>query len=206
MSRDAGVLDRTIPFYNLILRCDRWERKAPVPPEGVRLRGWRPGDEAAWAALEHEIGDFGSPEEARAYFVRTYCGQPDAPGRRCLFAEDGEGRVLGTCTAWRDPRGEEEIASLHWLAVSPGAQGRGLGKALCRAALEVFRDLGEFPVYIHTQPWSWKALLLYVREGFRLQRSDCFAAYENQYVQGMETLRTVVTPAQYGELLRCSQD
>ena len=201
-----SVPDRSIPFYNLILRCDRWQRRDPDLPEGVRLRGWQPGDEAAWAALEYEIGDFASQEEALAYFAETYGRDPRALARRCRFAVDGEGRVLGTCTAWRDPREQGEIASLHWLAVSPHAQGRGLGRALCRETLAVFQDLGEFPVYIHTQPWSWKALLLYVREGFRLQRTDCFAAYENQYAQGMETLRAVVTPEQYAELLRCSRD
>lgn len=201
-----GLPDRSVPFYNLILRLDHWQRRDPVLPEGFRLRFYQPGDEAAWAALEYGIGDFDPQEEARAYFVQTYGSHAQDLARRCLFAVDGGGRVAGTCCAWRDPRGGGEVASLHWLAVSPEAQGRGLGKALCREALAVFQDLGEFPVYIHTQPWSWKALLLYVREGFRLQRTDRFAAYENQYAQGMETLRAVVTPEQYAELLRCSRD
>ena len=202
----SDTLDRSIPFYNLILRCDSWERKEPVLPEGVRLRGWRPGDEEAWAALEYEIGDFDTPEEARDYFISAYCGDLQELALRCLFAEGDGGRVLGTCTAWRDPRGAGEIASLHWLVVSPEAQGRGLGKALCWETLSMFQALGEFPVYIHTQPWSWKAVLLYVQEGFRLQRTDCFAAYENQYAQGMEVLRTILPPELYRELLRCSQD
>ena len=201
-----GLPDRSVPFYNLILRLDHWQRRAPVLPEGFRLRFYQPGDEAAWAALEYGIGDFDPQEEARAYFVQTYGSHAQDLARRCLFAVDGGGRVAGTCCAWRDPRGGGEVASLHWLAVSPEAQGRGLGKALCREALAVFQDLGEFPVYIHTQPWSWKALLLYVREGFKIQRTDSFAAYENQYQQGMETLRDLLPRDLYAELFRCSQD
>lgn len=198
--------DRTIPFYNLILRCGGWRRRDALAPEGFSLRSYQPGDEAAWAALEHEIGDFDTPEEARAYFARAYLSRPEEAARRCLFAVDGRGRAVGTCTAWRDRRKTGTCASLHWLAVSPACQGKGLGRALCRRTLEVFQDLGEFPVYIHTQPWSWKAVLLYVREGFLLQKTDTFGDYENQYALGMEALRAVLPPGEYRELLRYSED
>lgn len=200
------ALDRTIPFYNLILRCDRWQRRDTPLPEGFRLRGFRPGDEDGWAALEYGIGDFDTLEEARDYFVRTYCARPQELAGRCLFAVDERGRVAGTCTAWRDSRRGGDAASLHWLAVSPEHQGKGLGKVLCRKTLEIFQDSGEFPVYIHTQPWSWKAVLLYIREGFRLQKTDTFGEYENQYAQGMETLRAVLSPEQYRELLQCTEE
>lgn len=202
----SHALDRTIPFYNLILRCGCWQRRKPSLPEGFSLRGYQPGDEEAWAALEYEIGDFDTPEAARDYFAGTYCAAPGELEKRCLFAIDGQGRVAGTCTAWRDRRGAGEIASLHWLAVSPAHQGKGLGKALCRGTLEIFQDLGEFPVYIHTQPWSWKALLLYMREGFRLQKTDTFGAYTNQYELGMEALRAVLSPEQYREAAACSEE
>lgn len=199
--------DRSIPFYNLILRCSGWQGAETPPPEGFRLRLYQPGDEAAWAALEYEIGDFASPEDALDYFVRTYGPHPRELARRGVFAVDRRDRVVGICTAWRDRDADgREAASLHWLAVSPETQGRGLGKALCRRALAVFRELGESPVYIHTQPWSWKALRLYVREGFRLQRTDTFGGYENQYSQGMEALSVALPEAWFRELVRCSED
>lgn len=195
-----NVLDRTIPFYNLILRCDCWQHREIYLPEGFFLRFYQMGDEANWAALEYEIGDFDTPADAEDYFLKTYSKCPQYLKTRCLFAVDKRGRVVGTCTAWRDLRGNEKVASLHWLAVSPVEQGKGLGRALCRRALEIFWTQKEFPVYIHTQPWSWKAVLLYVREGFRLQKIDTFGNYSNQYALGMETLRAVLTPAQYMEL------
>lgn len=203
---NPNELDRTIPFYNLILRCDGWQGTAEPPPEGFRLRGFRPGDEDAWAALECKIGDFASREEARDYFIRTYGPHPRDLARRCVFAVDGQGRAVGTCTAWRDPGADGgEVASLHWLAVSPGQQGMGLGRALCRKTLSIFRELGEFPVYIHTQPWSWKALLLYVREGFLLQRAGTFGGYENQYAQGMAVLAEILPEEVCRELVRRSE-
>ena len=160
-----GLPDRSVPFYNLILRLDHWQRRDPVLPEGFRLRFYQPGDEAAWAALEYGIGDFDPQEEARAYFVQTYGSHAQDLARRCLFAVDGGGRVAGTCSAWRDPRGGGEVASLHWLAVSPEAQGRGLGKALCREAL--FRvpfayPLPALPARFHSPaPLRQMAVMIY---------------------------------------------
>lgn len=199
------MLDRTIPFYDMILRCDRCQAAEILLPEGFRFKDYGPGDERAWAALEHEIGDFRSPGEAERYFTCTYCADENELKKRALFLADGAGRIVGSCIAWRDRKGRGTVASLHWLVVSPAYQKRGLGKALCRKTLERFRELGEFPVYLHTQPWSHEAILLYVRQGFQLRTTDTFADYQNQYAQAMETLKGILPAERYRELLAHSQ-
>lgn len=114
---------------------------------------------------------------------------------------DDKRQIVGSCIAWKDSRGTETVASLHWLVVSPAHQGKGLGKALCQKVMNVFFEKNEFPIYIHTQPWSYIAILLYVRLGFKLQISDTFSSYENQYPQAMNTLKPLLTDAQYDELV-----
>ena len=49
-------------------------------------------------------------------------------------------------------------------------------------------------------------VLLYLRLGFRLQKEDTFADYENQYQAAMETLKNVLNEEQYRELLAHSED
>ena len=56
---------------------------------------------------------------------------------------------------------------------------------------------GGGPVYIHTQPWSWKAILLYLSLGFRMQKTDSFNSYVNQYEDVMITLKRILTDEQY---------
>lgn len=198
------MLDRTIPFYNLILRCDRYTPTEAALPENFQLRKFQTGDERAWGALEHTIGDFPSCDLAERYFAATYCKDRAEAEKRCFFAVNADRKIVGTCTAWRDNRGGETVSSLHWLAVDPAYQGQGLGKALCQKTMEFFQNAGEFPVYIHTQPWSCKAVFLYLRQGFILQKTDTFSEYRNQYDQAMAALEKVLTERQYEDLLRHS--
>ena len=66
------MLDRTIPFYNTILRCDCYQRTEVILPSGFSIVPYEKGYEKAWAELEYAIGDFDSSEEAERYFEKTY--------------------------------------------------------------------------------------------------------------------------------------
>lgn len=195
------MLDRTIPFYNLILRCSHPNISTPYFCEDFHLRMYQPGDERSWAKLEYEIGDFASPAEAETYFRSTYLSQTNlAIEKRCIFAVNKANEVVGSCIAWEDKRKDKTVSSLHWLVVSPDYQRKGIGKALCQKVMEIFFESCAFPVYIHTQPWSYAAVLLYVQQGFRLQKTDTFSQYENQFSLAMDTLKNVLSKSQYDEL------
>ncbi len=191
--------DRTIPYYNLIMRCDRITGQRVPLPDGYKFIRYQNGLESAWAGLETEIGDFPSEAEAEAYFSRTYLSNPELLREKALFIADKTGQVTGSCIAWHDQRFDKSVSSLHWLIVKEVHQGRGLGRALCCETMTLF---DSFPVYIHTQPWSWKAILLYISLGFRLQKTDTFAGYENQYEAGIEVLRSVLTDEQFRYIIK----
>jgi ribosomal protein S18 acetylase RimI-like enzyme len=197
MSDSLPALDRTIPFYNLILRADAPVGEEAGLPPGFVFSFYQPGDAAHWARLETEIGDFASIAQAQAYFTDTYLAQPELLPSRCLFVRTAQGETVASCIAWQDERGEALVSSLHWLVVSPRYQRRGIGRALFLRTMRIFEENRAFPVYIHTQPWSHQALTMYARHGFALQREDTFARYENQYAQGMETLRAILSPEAY---------
>lgn len=199
------MLDRSIPFYNIILKCEDYQKTDIVLPSEYHIRNYQLGDEKGWAELEYEIGDFGSVCEAEEYFMTQYGQRVEDLKERCFFLLDEQKQIVGSCIAWKDSRGTDQVASLHWLVVSPDRQGKGLGKALCQKVLKVFWEKDEFPVYIHTQPWSYTAILLYIRQGFKIQTADTFSCYENQYAQAMNTLKGVLPAAQYDELVSKSE-
>ena len=197
------MLDRTIPFYNTILKCSEYKRRDVELPEGFSIVSYRPGYEKEWAKLEYAIGDFDSEEEAEKYFVETYMQEPERFSD-ILFVLNQEEAVVGSCIAWEDKKGEGLVSSLHWLVVQEEYQERGLGRALSTAVMNIYEKRGALPVYIHTQPWSWKAILLYISLGFRLQKTDSFSHYENEYEKAMNTLRKVVSEEQYERMVRSS--
>ncbi len=84
-----------------------------------------------------------------------------------------EGRaVLGCVTFVPDPGNpwaeelEDGEASIRMLAVDPGAQGRGIGRALVDACIESARILGRRAIFLHSTPWMATAHELYGRAGF----------------------------------------
>ena len=190
------MLDRTIPFYNTILKCEGYESRQVMLPEAYRIVSYQPGFERDWARLECSAGDFGHTGEAAEYFCGKYLSADDSADD-LLFLAENTGKVIGSCISWTDDRNGSPVNSLHWLIVEEGCQGKGLGRALCIAAMNRFFGKGGEPVYIHTQPWSWKAILLYSSLGFRIQKTDTFGAYTNQYNDAMRTLKDVLPGDQY---------
>ena len=192
------MLDRTIPFYNAILRCDSYELQHILIPEECQIVTYQPGFEKDWAKMEYKAGDFDSEEEASSYFCEKYC----LPGRSddILFLRIGTGQVIGSCIAWTDERNNAPVNSLHWLIVDDEYQGKGYGRLLCTATMNRFCHKGKEPIYIHTQPWSWKAIFLYLSLGFRLQKTDSFNSYVNQYNDVIRTLSRILSDEQIREI------
>ena len=68
-----------------------------------------------------------------------------------------------------------------------------------------YKTQERLPFYIHTQPWSWKAIFLYLSLGFKLQKRDSFAHYINQYEQAMATLEKFASAKQVSILEELSE-
>lgn len=201
---EKDMPDRTIPFYNTIMKCADYAPRSAELPDGFSIVPYRPGYETEWARLEYAIGDFGSVTEAEKYFSETYLRDPERfPD--ILFALNRDHAVVGSCIAWQDRKGTGSVSSLHWLVVDEAYRGIGLGRALSIAVMNIYAERGALPVYIHTQPWSWKAILLYVSLGFLLQKTDTFSHYENEYEKAMTALGEILAKEQY-EILRQSAE
>ncbi len=198
------MLDRTIPFYNTIMKCSEYSPGRIELPDGFLIVSYQHRFEKEWAKLEYAIGDFDSLEAAEKYFVETYL-QNSELFPIILFLLNREREIAGSCIAWQDMQNGNCVSSLHWLVVDERYQGIGLGRALGTAVMNIYAKRQGLPVYIHTQPWSWKAILMYISLGFKLQKTDTFSHYENEYEKAMNELRKIVTAEQF-ELLKQSSE
>ena len=201
------MLDRSIPYYNIIMKKNTPTAFAPpaLPPQ-FELHAYRSGVAQQWAELEHEIGDFPSMREARTYFSQTYLSRSDLLAQRGVFVSDKKsGGLVGACIAWFDDQNGVPVSSLHWLITKEAYQGRGIGSALIAAALNIYEQENAFPVYLRTQPWSYQAVRLYHKFGFRLMKRESFAGYENQYALAVPVLARYIEPECMRELMDQSE-
>jgi len=186
--RQGMRLDTGIPYCNCLMRLDEPLLRQEILPDGYEIRPYRDGDGPGWAAVEAAVGEFESDEAALDCFEKYIKVQGEAALAARSFFAVKNGRVVGVAGAMTDERNGKAVPSVHWVAVHPDHQNRGLGRALMIRVINFYARNHQKPVYLHTQSWSWAAVRLYASLGFALMRKDTFKKYENQYALALELL------------------
>lgn len=138
--------------------------EAPLP-EGVSLRWYEPGDEAVWTDLWqrsdplHGVG----PNT----FEENFGEARDELPRRMCFLIDEAGKAIGTATAWLPDEAHPDSGRVHWVAIVPEAQGRGLARPLMAACLHRMKELGYRKSFLTSESPRLVAIGLYWRLGYR---------------------------------------
>ena len=145
-------------------------RNIPEYPvaDGYRIRTYRDRrDRDNWAAIWQAAAlkgwDWGTPEGFDANYGRD---ENLLRRRRVLFAETLDGQAVGTVAAWRNRLRGKRWGMVHWYAVVPKHQGRGLGKALLTACLKTMKSLGHRRASVGTQLVRLPAIKTYLDFGF----------------------------------------
>lgn len=134
-------------------------------PGGFSLRWYRPGDEAHWLRIHLAADRFNQfpPNLFRAQFAVN----DELLRQRQCYLLNPFAEVIGTGTAWFDDNFKNERwGRVHWMAVLPEFQGRGLGKVLLAAICRRLRELGYERAYLTTSSARVAAIRLYWKFGF----------------------------------------
>lgn len=117
------------------------------------------------------------PVEHLAHFDDFYEHELEDVVRRAsdadvLVAVDADGTVLGGVSYVPGPTSswaefsDADAAGVRMLAVSPDAQGRGVGATLLQACIDRAADAGRRQIVLHSTDWMTGAHRLYERYGF----------------------------------------
>ena len=171
-----------VKYYRIrMIHNDLNNSNVDIPlPEGYYFRNFQAGDESIWADIETAAGEFTSKDKALERFMEEFGGLEAELATRCFFLYDENDKPIGTSMGWYDEDfNGEKIGRLHWIAICPSHQGRGLGKPLVARAIKRMQESHQ-QAYLTSQTTSWKAIHMYLDFGFRplYTFEDCPKAWE----------------------------
>ncbi len=139
-------------------------------PDGYVLDSWRPGDDHEWLRI-HLLADYYN-DFTEDTFRATYGIDDRLWAERIFLLRVRGGPTIGTAAAWWDDNwqgragGPESWGQVHWVAIVPSHQGRGLARPLISATLHRLRDLGHTRAFLSTNSVRENAIRLYESFGF----------------------------------------
>ncbi|SFI67392.1 GNAT family N-acetyltransferase [Albimonas pacifica] len=131
----------------------------------LAIRPARPADAPALSALVRESFALYVPRMGREPAPMAQDFPADIAAGRC-WAADGPDGLLGLLVAYADGPAEDPSFHLETVAVSPAAQGAGLGRALIAFAEDEARSRGLPCVRLYTNASMVENLALYPRLGY----------------------------------------
>ena len=181
-------MSEEIPDKNIFMMCKTLNRAALVAlPKNFSIRNCRKEELNIWMQMP-----FDNPIEAKEYesfmkeyFETTYGEKEALFFQKTLFVCDKADVPIGTCLVWKS---YNTFNTIQWLKVKKGYEGLGIGRALLSIIL---KDLHEkdYPIYLHTQPGSYRAIKLYTDFGFSLLSDEVIGNRENDLEECLPILK-----------------
>jgi ribosomal protein S18 acetylase RimI-like enzyme len=186
------------PDLNIIMMCERLNRAALRDlPDGYSLRNPRKNELDFWKRMH-----FDGKETAEhltymdEYFSRVYAPKGKLFFEACLFAVTRKDESVGTCFAWKL---YDRFTTLHWFKVLPQYEGKGIGRALLSAVIESSPP-ENYPVYLHTQVGSFRAIKLYSDFGFEILQDKVVGRRRNDIDECLPILKRLMPPDAFSDL------
>jgi len=133
-------------------------------PAGYSIRWYRQGDEDIWLRIQSLADKYA--KVTPALFEEEFGTDANLLSERQCFLCDGDDNAIGTASAWLADHGEEPLGRIHWVAIVPEHQGKGLAEPLLAAVCNKLKSLGHNKAYLTTQTCRLPAISLYAKFGF----------------------------------------
>jgi ribosomal protein S18 acetylase RimI-like enzyme len=167
-----------IPDKNIFMMCEKLNRNALTAlPTSYAIRSCRPDELDIWKTMPFDDASLAKEYEGfmSDYFTTTYGGQEELFFAKTLFVCNRQNKPIATCLIWK---AYNEFNTIQWFKVLKEYEGQGIGRALLSIAMQQLEPR-DYPVYLHTQPSSFRAIKLYSDFGFSLLAGDKFGIRDN---------------------------
>lgn len=156
-------------------------------PAGYHVRNCQEKELDIWKAMPFDTQELANQyyNYMTQYFNSVYATKRALFFQKCLFVCDENDKPVGTCFAWS---AYEKITTIHWLKILKDYEGKGLGRALLSIVMKNISD-NEFPIFLHTQPGSYRAIKLYSDFGFYLLSDSVIGNRKNDLEECLPILK-----------------
>ncbi len=156
-----------IPDKNIFMMCEKLNDLALTEmPKGFSIRCLKRNELDIWKSMPFDTLELA--EENYKYmtdfFESVYYPKIKEFFEKCLVVVNNEDKIVATCFAWK---AYEKITTIHWFKVLKEFEGKGIGRALLSVVMKQLNEK-QFPIFLHTQPSSFRAIKLYSDFGFKL--------------------------------------
>lgn len=192
-----------IPELNIFMMCESLHPDALRElPLGFHIRTCRKRELEIWKAIhfDNSITAAKYHDFMTHYFNNVYAEKGDLFFEKCLFVCDNDNdKPIGTCFIWK---AYNKINTLHWFKVSKHYEGRGIGRALLSVVMQDLKN-EDYPVYLHTQPSSYRAIKLYSDFGFSLLSNPVIGTRHNDVEESLPILEKYMPREDFIHLKIC---
>ena len=125
------------------------------------------GDAKTWAMVQTQAESY-HQEMTADFHSKEFEDDFERLKAKQIFVESvTSGEIVATATAWRGELDGFTMGRIHWVAVIPSHQRKGLARAMCTKLLTIFKEKGYQQVFLTTENFRIDAINIYLKFGFK---------------------------------------
>jgi len=192
-------MEKQIADKNLFMMCEALNLAALTESsDAYHVRTCRSDELNIWKRMPFDVPEVAEEfhEFMTQYFANVYANRADEFFRRCLFVCDQNDIPVATGFGWKS---YGQVSTIHWLKVLKRHEGLGIGRVLLSIIMRCFAD-DDYPVFLHTQPGSFRAIKLYSDFGFVFLTDATIGYRQNELAEGLTFLKAHMFSRDYERL------
>jgi ribosomal protein S18 acetylase RimI-like enzyme len=193
------MTEEEIPDYNIFMMCERLNTNALGElNKDYYFRKCKPSELESWKAFPFDTQKVPTEYEAfmNQYIAATYGDNLDLFFDKTLFVCNRYNKPIATCTSWK---AYGKFNTIQWFKTLKAYEGKGIGRALLSKVMKQFEG-EDYPVFLHTQPGSFRAIKLYSDFGFYLLKGGQFGTRTNDLEKCLPILEEFIPAKEYKKL------
>lgn len=163
--RPNETMDVTREYIDVRMNRENLDDIPDCPlPNGYSIRWYGQGDENVWLRIQSLADEYN--KVTPGLFTEEFGTDAKVLAERQCYLCDGNSNEIGTASAWLGDDNGRSLGRVHWVAIVPQHQSKGLAEPLLAAVCNRLKSLGHSKTYLTTQTCRIPAINLYAKFGF----------------------------------------